>query len=219
MIYSASTPADTSFESSQAGFANTVQAEYAGKREPTPDALSSFTFEQKIIPLEGGNQTLRLRKPLELLIDPASLHFTVKDWGIEMDCLKLGELPRQVARKFMRLLNAAENERLTEHEQAEWLAISDYLDFQQFSIDRAAPRYMEGVLRTRGELVIVDWHDGSTDRLVRRTARALSDLNPGERFSAFVKLGRDDQPLAIERVSLLGEPEKEDDWGSWPEQN
>lgn len=179
----------------------------------------SFVFEQRILSLEGGRQLLRLKKPLELQIDPDTMRFTVTDWGIEMDYLDLPKLPREVARRFVRLLNAAENENLTGVDQADWLRISDYVDFQRFYIDRSAPRYMEGTLRSNANVVIVEWHDGSRETVDWHVARALSEVNPGERFSVFVKLGIGDKAMFMERVSLLGTPSAEEDWESWPKKN
>ncbi len=194
----------------------TGTAEYAGKKAPNPAELADYRFEQMAFPLEGGRQFLRLRKPLTLVIDRETLRFTVKDWGIAMDCLHLAQLPREVVRRFLRLLSAAENEALTETDEADWLRISDYVDFQQFSIERSAPHYLEGTLRSVAGVVIVEWHDGSRETLDRDVARGLSEVNPGERFSAFVRLGKGNKALAIERVSLLSSPNEEEDWGSWP---
>ena len=194
-------------------------AEYHSKKAPIEAEYGFYIFEQKIIPLEGGRQLLRLRKPLLLKINPETLKFTVNDWGIEMDCLQLGNLPREVARQFLKFLHEAENENLSEVDQAYWLRISDYVDFQQFSIERSAPRYMEGIRQGKGDLVIVEWHDGTRETLDRSAAQALTEINPGERFSAFVKLGKNDKTISIERVSLLGPAESTENWESWPTKN
>lgn len=185
--------------------------------EKEPENLTEFQFAHTVIPLEGGQQCLRLLKPLQLQITPA-LEFEVRDWGIKMDCLKLPDLPREVARRFLFLLSAAENERLTEKDQADWVRISDYIDFRQFSVDRSPPRYQEGLLTSKKEKVIVEWHDGKREILPWKARRALADVDVGERFSAYVKLGKDDVTIGIERVTLLGlasELSKED-WSAWP---
>lgn len=194
-------------------------AEYSGKQNPTQGNFLDFVFDQKIIPVEGGKHSLKLLKPLVLRINHSTLRFTVNDWGIEMDCGSLGQLPREIARRILQLLSEAENERLSESDQAYLLRISDYVDFKEFSIDRSAPRYLEGKLVSNAENVIVQWHDGSREKLDRNVASALSEVNLGERFSAFVKLGKSDTVQAIERVSLLPEPEKTEDWESWPKKN
>ncbi len=193
-----------------------VSAEYSGKHQPVAEAFTTFVFEQRAFPLEGGRAALRLLKPLQLKVNIDSAKFTVGDWGIEMDIADLPKLPRAVTRLFIRLLHAADNEALTEEEQARWLKITDYVDFQQFTIDRSPPRYMEGRLRTQGEARMVEWHDGQTERLESGVARALSDVEPGERFGAFVKLGKNDRTIDIERVSLL--PAVAPEWESWPRQ-
>jgi hypothetical protein len=187
------------------------------KAKDQPSFLSEFQFTQTMIPLEGGQQSLRLLKPLRLKINP-ELRFTVSDWGIEMDCLQLPELPRELGRRFLFLLNAAENEQLTEQDQADWLRISDYIDFCQFSMDRSPPRYQEGVLHRNNVKCLVIWHDGTREALSEKASRALGDINVGERFAAHVKLGRNDETIAIERVSLLGRASEfsKEDWSAWP---
>ena len=187
------------------------------KAKEQPDFLSEFQFVQALIPLEGGQQSLRLLKPLKLKFSPER-RFTVIDWGIELDCLRLPDLPREVARRFLFLLSAAENEQLTEKDQADWVRISDYIDFRQFSVDRSPPRYQEGVLHSNQEKYIVVWPDGTQETLPQKAARALSDINVGERFAAHVKLGKNDKTIGVERVSLLGPASEfsKKDWSAWP---
>jgi hypothetical protein len=190
------------------------------KADEEPKHLAEFQFAQTVIPLEGGQQCLRLLKPLQLQINQ-ELEFEVRDWGIKMDCLELPELPREAARRFLFLLSAAENEQLTEKDQADWVRISDYIDFRQFSVDRSPPRYQEGVLSSNKEKFIVEWHDGTHETLPQKAALALGDINVGERFSAHVKLGKDDATMALERVSLLGPASEfsKEDWSAWPKKN
>ena len=219
MFFVAEIPRSPIFEFNRPIPIEAKEAEYSGKRAPTQEGFLVFAFEQTLIPLEGGRQALKLRKPLHLRINPDTLRFSVEDWGIEMDRLQLPQLPRAAARRFLFLLNAAENESLTETDQAAWLRISDYVDFQEFSIDRSAPRYMEGTLRSNASVVIVEWHDGSRETLDWGVAQALSEVNPGERFSAFMKLGKGDKALAVERVSLRTSSSAKEDWESWPTKN
>jgi len=156
MRFVAETSRQPSFDFNRPVTQAVKEAEYTGRTEPSHEAFRDFSFEQTVIPLEGGQHSLRLRKPLVLRINPENLRFLVKDWGIELDCLELSRLPRELARRFLKLLNAAENEDLGESDQADWLRISDYIDFQQFTIDRSAPRYLEGTLRRNAEMVLVE---------------------------------------------------------------
>lgn len=192
-----------------------ADATYDGRQTPTRDAFEKFTFEQTAVPIEGGNLTLFLTKNLILKMDFHTMRYTVLDWGIEMDCASLPQLPREISRRFLQLFNSAENDSLSENDQAAWLQVLDYVDFKQFSIDRSAPRYMEGVLLHKDDFTYVEWHDGSKQKIQTRIANALSDVNLNEHFSAFVKLGKNDEILAIERVSLLTASQTEN-WESWP---
>jgi hypothetical protein len=195
----------------------TIEVSRAIKAKEKPDFLSEFQFAQTVIPLEGGQHRLRLSKPLRLKIG-SDLKFDVVDWGIQMDCLRLPELPREVARRFLSLLNAAENEQLTETDQADWVRISDYVDFRQFFVDRSPPRYQEGTLRSKADKCIVIWHDGAREVLPEKAARALVDVNVGERFGAFVKLGSNDDIIGLERVSLLrpASQSPDEERSNWP---
>ena len=190
------------------------------KADKQPARLTEFEFAQRVIPLEGGQQCLRLLKSLHLNINEA-LEFEVQDWGIKMDCVKLMDLPREVARRFLFLLSAAENEQLTEKDQADWVRISDYIDFRQFSVDRSPPSYQEGVLQSNKGKCIVVWHDGTREALPQKAARALGDINDGERFAAHVKLGKNDETIGLERVSLLGPASEfsKEEWSAWPKKN
>lgn len=171
-----------------------------------PDHWREFQFAPMVIPFEGGQQRLHLLKPLQLGITP-DRRVSVKDWGIEMDCARLPELPREVARRFLFLLTAAEQEALTVEEQADVVRIADYVDCRQWCVDRSPPRYQEGMLLSNKESCVVEWHDSSRETLDWKTARALDELNAGERFAAHVKLGKNDKTIRIERVSLLGRPD------------
>src|SRR5690348_4325355 len=140
MLFTAEQLHAPSFEFNQPELQVVEEASYSGKHIPTFDAFENFVFEHSVIPMEGGKLSLRLSKPLTLKMDPRNLRFKVQDWGIEMDYLSLPQLPREVARRFIQLFNSAENERLTENVQADWLRVLEYVDFKQFSIDRSAPR-------------------------------------------------------------------------------
>jgi hypothetical protein len=190
---------------------------FEAKATEAPKHLGEFQLAQTMIPVEGGQHCLRLLKPLTLKVSQ-QLRCEVQDWGIEMDYLEVPHLPREVARRFLFLLSAAENEQLTEKDQADLVRISEYVDFRQFSVDRSPPRYQEGVMRSNKEQVIVEWLDGTRESLPCEAARALEEVNVGERFAAHVKLGKDDKTIAIERVSLLG-PAADlsgEDWSAWP---
>jgi hypothetical protein len=76
------------------------------------------------------------------------------------------------------------------------------VDASQFHIDRAAPHYVEGSVM-RQNPTFVRWADGKEERLNASVVPSLSVLEPGDLFSAFAKLGRDGDTLALTRVSLL----------------
>lgn len=216
MTFTAEKHCDPAFDFNEPVIQVVEDATYAGDEQPTAANFQTFTLEQPTISIEGGNQSLRLVKPLTLQMNFETMRFKVIDWGIEMDYLDLPRLPREIARRFLILFNNANNESFTEKDQADWLHIIDYIDFTQFSIDRSVPRYMTGTLLSRGDHTFVEWHDGSHEKLHSNVASALNEVNVKEQFSAFVKLGRNNIVSAIERVSILQPPNGEEDWESWP---
>lgn len=193
---------------------------FKAKSKEEPKHFGEFQLTQTMIPLEGGQHCLRLLKPLTLKVQQ-NLRCEVQDWGINVDYSEVPHLPREIARRFLFLLSAAENEQLTDREQADLVQISEYIDFRQFSVDRSPPRYQEGVVRSNKEKTIVEWHDGTRESLPRKAARALDEVNVGERFAAHVKLGKDDKTISIERVALLGPAVNlsGEDWAAWPTKN
>jgi len=163
-----------------------------------------FIFDHNRLPLEGGRINLHLQSPIKLRLDTISFIFEVVDWGIKVDVSQVAELPALLARRFLELFSASENDALTTESRTAYIRISDYINFSQFSVDRAPARYIEGEVISSGKTeIIVEWHDGKRERLRDNIARPLSELIKGDRFSAWVKLNSENHVTNIERISLL----------------
>lgn len=167
--------------------------------------IQYFTTHQTAFPVDGGRLLLRTRAPLRLTLGEQPGWFEVDDWGIRLLCVKAHELPHHVVRKFLSLLARADDQSLSESEQRQWLSILDQVDYQQFSIDRAQPHYVEGrmISCAKGQSALVEWADDTTSTVPAKISQALAILEPGERFSAYVKWGKDNEILALETVALL----------------
>lgn len=170
------------------------------------ESWHEFELEQKVFEIEGGQSHIRLTRPLRLRLNLDTFIVEVIDWEVSVAATKLVELPKLIVRRFLELFSAAEVNALTSEERRAYIAISDYVDFRQLTIERAPPRYLEGEILAVQPNVVVEWHDGSTERLKDSPAKALSDLIKGDKFSAWVKLGLDNQSLSLERVKLLRLP-------------
>jgi len=164
--------------------------------------IRTYDFPQQLIPLDGGKTLLRLRAPLRLAVDRITLEFDVENWGIRMRCDDVHELPRQIARRFLHLFSRADARVLSNQEQADWLKILDQVDYTQFSVERAAPHYVEGTLLKKRPLT-VEWHDGVVEHLPASHSPVFFPLDEGDRFSAFAKLGKDNEVYSIERLALI----------------
>jgi hypothetical protein len=177
--------------------------EWISAERPTADRTIVGELETRYLEIEGGNLLLRLTKPGRLQINYARMECDVAGWDIRVPLLEAHNLPRLMARRFLDLFSKAEEDRLSDVEAQIWLSILDQVDYTSFSIDRAAPQYMEGTLIRHTPDCRVEWHDGERDKLPPRVAGALSVLEPGEVFGAFVKLGRDNNVRGIDRISKL----------------
>jgi hypothetical protein len=163
-----------------------------------------FIFDHNRLPIEGGRICLHLRLPIKLRLDTTSFTFEAVDWGIKIDAAQVADLPAMLARRFLELFSASENDALTVESRAAYIRISDYINFSQFSVDRSPARYIEGEVITSGQTeIIVEWHDGEKERLRGNITRSLSELIKGDRFSAWVKLNSENHVTHIERISLL----------------
>jgi hypothetical protein len=170
--------------------------------EKAPKEIHTYRFPQMFFPLDDGRTLLRLNQSLSLSLDKRSMVFEVKDWGIHMEAGRAHELPTQIARRFLTLFGKADSQTLTPEEKIQWLKICDQVDVAQFNVDRSAPHYMEGKVKRKQPLT-VEWHDGTSEHLPDRLAANFHPLEAGDTFSAFVKLGKGNTALAIERLSIL----------------
>lgn len=166
--------------------------------------LSCFEFPQTIIPLDDAGTLLKLWEPLELKVNGLDDTFQVESWNITMACDDVHLLPERLARKFMEFFSKSETGRITPKEEAQWIKILDTVDYQQFAIDRAPAHYMEGVVRKKFPHFRVEWNgDEHTERLSSEVSASLSLLQEGDEFSAYCKLGLDNEVKSMERVMLL----------------
>ena len=170
--------------------------------EKAPTEIHTYRFPQLFFPLDDGRTLLRLKQPLALQLDKRTMVFEVKDWGIHMEATRAYELPQQIARRFLTLFGRADSQALTAEEKMQWLRICDQVDVEQFNVERAAPHYTEGKVRQKVPLT-VEWHDGTTEKLPARLAANFHPLEAGDTFSAFVKMGKGNVTLNLERVSIL----------------
>jgi hypothetical protein len=189
-------------------FADSDQSELAPSKprivavEQAPKATHSYRFNQRLFPLDDGRTLLRLHYPLTLLLDRRTMQFEVQDWGVQMDTAQAYDLPRQIARRFLTFFGKANSQSLTEPEKLQWLRICDQVDVAHFNADRSAPHYTEGTLKKKNPLT-VEWHDGVKENLANRLAANFHPLEEGDNFSAFVKMGKGNETLNVERVSIL----------------
>ena len=176
----------------------------ASSEKPKEGIKTTFTFPKRILQIEPGRLQLRLTASPEVEVDPSGLMCEVVDWGVRLPTRQVEQLPSAMARRFLELFSKADQGRLEESEEMEWIRVLERVDFQDFCIARAQPHYMEGELIARQHRTVrVEWHDGCRETLGSSASRALAHLAVGDCFGAWVKLGKDNEPISIENVSIL----------------
>ena len=177
--------------------------ELVARSEPARISGPAFKYRRRVLPIEGGRVLLRLTQDPEVIVDGITLQCEVRGWGVRMPADSVENLPNAMARRFLDLFSRVDRGGLNQSEATDWLNIVDQVDVAAFTIDRAAPHYIEGTLVRHTPICLVEWHDGERQRLDQGVASSLGALLPGDEFGAFVKLGHDNEVRSIERVTLL----------------
>ncbi len=207
MIFAPALPPPPDAEAAES-YSPQLPSRLIARIEPTWLRRQRYAYKRSVLPIEGGRVLLRLTEPPMIEVDPASKECEVIGWGIRMSRDFIHELPKKMARRFLDLFSKADSSRLNEEERQCWMGILDQVDFPAFCIDRAAPHYLEGRLARLDPVCLVDWHDGERQQIGREAARSLGCLRPGDEFGAYVKLGKQNSVLSIERITLLAPVEE-----------
>src|ERR1043166_9598941 len=167
-----------------------------------------YTFKQKYFSPDDGRTTIRLYAYPTITVDMNDFSCELEGWEIKIPSSEIIRLPREISRKFVTLWGKAQRKSLSEHESLVWLNILDLVDYREFSIDRAEARTMEGLLLRNSPFWYVEWSDGERARVPENIAGALRIVEPGELFTAKVRLGNEDKTEAIFNVVPLGPKEE-----------
>ena len=173
------------------------------EQRPTQGTVP-YKLNRSLIALDGGKLLLRLNQSISVELNSATWTGYVPGWNLTVPAGEIHDLPRLLARKFLTLFSKVDNGTLNADEKKDWIAILDQVDYRQFSIDRAPPRYLEGELLGRQpSFVRVRWHDDTIQTIKRPVAAALDLLTVGDTFSCYAKLGLNESVLSIERLAIL----------------
>jgi hypothetical protein len=177
-----------------------------------------LTFQQRFFVV--GGRLLELNEHPVLAIYPSCHEFEVVGWNLRLPYGKQSEIGRELMRKFMTLLAKAERMELNESEEAEWAEISTRVDYRRFCAERTPFHYVEAFFEDRdSKSCRVAWIGGIKERVFGALVNKFELLNPGDRFSSLVKLGKENKLLDITNIEILpplAENDGEQMWQSWP---
>ena len=165
--------------------------------------VTQFKYRLPTIPLDGGKTILRLFEDPVIEVDHDKMECKVMQWDAALALTNVEDISRTLGRRFLELYSKSIDGRLTEQEEAHWLAVVQRVDYQAFCTDRTPARYVEGTLQAVNPACTVEWHDGEIEVLHPQVARSVNILNPGDRFGAWVKWGRDNKVQDIEGLKML----------------
>jgi len=144
MIFSvAASPAQADINVAESR-AKSPPSEVVAKSTPDFSKRTVYTYHKRIIPIEGGSLLLRLNEKPKIALDQSKMECEVLGWDIFLPVDKVELFPREMARQFLKLFSLADADQLNNEQREQWLRLLDQVDFQTFSVDRAAPHYMEG---------------------------------------------------------------------------
>lgn len=172
-----------------------------------PSFIFDVPFPQTVMPLGDGDKTLRFWSQPRMRYDSARAIVELQPWNIRVRMEDAGQIPREIVRTFLRLWTKAERQTLSEQEAPRWAEMLEQVDFQQFCIEHAPARYMQGILKAKTDnITTVLWQDGTEENVSGAPRAALDLVNEGEAFSAHVRLDRRAHAAEIANVAILGDP-------------
>jgi predicted RNA-binding protein with RPS1 domain len=172
-------------------------------RDELEQKIPATVVIHDFIPLEGGRLNLKFHQKPDILIDSNTQEFEVAGWNIKLPLKQSNQVNQVMARKFAILSSKADANHLSDEEQLIWLSILDQIDYVSYCIRRAAPHYLEGELRSLEPECVIEWADGRIESLAPEVAACFSELQVGDTFGVYVKLGHDNKALLAERVTIL----------------
>ena len=164
-----------------------------------------YELGQSIVSPDGGKTLIRFIDRPMLRLNFGRGMIEVEGWGVEVPISKSTEVPRELARKFLQLWSRSEKQILNPEDRASWEFIVDTVDFDSFTVDRVAPRYVEAlyVRQNNQQRPVVKWQDGTLEEISKECSGSLAVLNPGEWFGGYAKFGTDGRTIHLERIFML----------------
>lgn len=186
--------------------------------EPDLDRLQAFPLRQRFIGLGRSWKPLRLLSDPMLRLDTARETVTVEGWGITVDHTNdaLTTVPHLMARRFMKLWQDAENNRLAEGDKKDWFSITSAVDADAFHRSLERPRYLEGQIAGSKHQRIIRWPgEEGICKVPRELSGEFALFEKDEWFGGYFMLNENDEIISIERVVPVPVPE-ENMFENWP---
>lgn len=186
--------------------------------EPSADSLQTITLRQKFLGLGPSRNALRFLRAPTLHHDIINQRVEVQGWGLFVPNSNngLASVTREMARKFLRLWQDAEHNRLAEEDRKAWFHIVANVDIDAFHRSLERPRYLEGQLAGSPQRWFIRWpgEEGST-KIPEKFSSQFSLYNREEWVGAHFLLDHDNKIVGVERVVPIPAPNY-DELENWP---
>lgn len=192
--------------------------EVVSARAPVEEDLRSFTLQQNYLALNRSMKPLRFLESTKLQSDLTLEKVKVLGWDIELkieDKHTLTTIPREMARKFMRLWQEVEHGELSAQDKETWQHIVTHVDMDAFYLSVEQPRYLEGTLIGSPQQWYIQWPDEDrSQKIPKELSGEFSLMNRGEWFGAHLLLDAQGEIVDIKRVVPRPEPAADllEDW-------
>lgn len=208
MLFDANTTPDSSTQNAMLYDARPPAIELAHSDLKLPDDyFERWELKTRWLALEGGEVSVKLKKPAVVMVSFEKDALEVVGWGLEVKISESNRIDRSLARRLLFLAHRAELGVLSPAEKRQWLHVVDNCDLSEFFLEREQPQYFEGRLISRNKDCRIQWHDGKVSVVSKKVASRLNLVNEGEDFSCLAKFDVTGKARQIERVSPIPPPE------------
>jgi hypothetical protein len=177
--------------------------------QPSSEGVYEIDLTTTLFWVEKGSVPLRVRKPLKLRYrdTDAGEVIQVMGWDIEVQSDAADSLNRLIPRKFLDLFSKSQRRALTPQEDKLFAEICETVDYRSFATRRASLRYREAKLVRKHPILSVEFSNGSKETLNRDLLNILDVLEVGDWFSAQWRIGVAGEPVHIERLEIIPDPQ------------
>lgn len=158
--------------------------------------------------VEEGTVPLHVLKPIRIRYyeKPTGDFLEVVGWDVQIPLTRSDDLPKLVPRRFLELFSKAQDQSLSEKEDAAFSEVCRQVDYRRFCASRRSSQYREARLIRKNRNLCVEFSHGSREELPPTILKKFHVLEEGDFFSGYFHLNSEGEVIDVERIQLLEDP-------------